>query len=164
LVFDFKSPRAGWKRFRQPFQRRALALAAQGTKLYCIGGMNSDHQTTLAVDVHDTATGQWSKGPDLPPGKHRGFSCSAIALDGRIYANAFQGNLLRLARDGSAWEVVGRVQPPRLSHRIVTAGSTQLIALGGEDGEEKRPELELLTPSPTPLMHLQALSPPLNTH
>ncbi len=146
LVFDLKNPRAGWREFPQPFQRRALALAAQGARLYCIGGMDSDNATTLAVEIFDTATGQWSKGPELPPGKHKGFSCSAIAQGGRIYANAFQGDLLRLAADGSAWEIVGRVQHPRLSHRLVTAGATQLIVLGGE-GEEKRADLELLTPT-----------------
>jgi len=156
LVLDLKNPGAGWREFPQPFQRRALALAAQGTHLYCIGGMNSDNQTTLAVDIYDTATGQWSKGPELPPGKHKGFSCSAIAQNGRLYANAFQGDLLRLALDGSAWEVVGRVQHPRLSHRIVAAGATQLIALGGGGGEEKRPDLELLTPSSTPRVAKQA--------
>jgi len=156
LVLDLKNPGAGWREFPQPFQRRALALAAQGTRLYCIGGMNSDNQTTLAVDIYDTTTGQWSEGPELPPGKHKGFSCSAIAQNGRVYANMFQGDLLRLASDGSAWEVVGRVKYPRLSHRIVTAGATQLIALGGEDGEEKRPELELLTPSATPRVATKA--------
>ncbi len=149
LVLDLKHPTAGWREFAQPFQRRALALAAQGSRLYCIGGMNSDNQPTLAVDVYDANTGVWSKGPDLPPGRHMGFSCSATAQDGRIYANAFQGDLLRLALDGSSWEVVGRVQHPRLSHRIVAAGTMQLIALGGEDGEKKRPELELLTPPAT---------------
>jgi N-acetylneuraminic acid mutarotase len=156
LVLDLKNPGAGWRELPQPFQRRALALAAHGSRLYCIGGMNSDNQTTLAVDIYDTATGQWSKGPELPPGKHKGFSCSAIAQNGRLYANAFQGDLLRLASDGGSWEVVGRVQHPRLSHRIVAAGATQLIALGGEDGEEKRPDLELLTPSSTPRVAKQA--------
>jgi len=150
LVFDLKHPGAGWRKFPQPFQRRALAVAALGSRLYCIGGMDSDNQTTLAVDVYDTKTGRWSKGPELPPGKHKGFSCSAIAQNGRIYANAFQGNLLRLPSDGGSWEIVGRVQHPRLAHRIVTAGVTQLIALGGEDGEEKRPDLELLTPASAP--------------
>lgn len=156
LVLDLKNPGAGWREFPQPFQRRALALATQGTRLYCIGGMNSDNQPTLAVDIYDTATGAWSRGPELPPGKHKGFSCSAIAQNGRIYANAFQGDLLRLATDGTAWEVVGRVQHPRLSHRLVAAGATRLIALGGEDGEEKRPELELLTPSSAPRVARQA--------
>jgi len=156
LMLDLKNPGAGWREFPQPFQRRAIAVAAHGSRLYCIGGMNSDNQTTLAVDIYDTATGQWSKGPELPPGKHKGFSCSAIAQNGRIYANAFQGDLLRLASDGNSWEIVGRVQHPRLSHRIVTAGATQLIALGGEDGEEKRPELELLTPLSTPRVAAKA--------
>jgi hypothetical protein len=99
LVLDLANPRAGWREFPQPFQRRALALAALGSRVFCIGGMNSDNQTTLAVDIYDTSTGQWTKGPELPPGKHKGFSCSAIAQNGRIYASAFQGDLLRLASD-----------------------------------------------------------------
>jgi hypothetical protein len=147
LVFDLKNTRAGWREFPQPFQRRALALAALGGRIFCIGGMDSDDEATLAVDIFDTRTGQWTKGPDLPAGKHKGFSCSAIAQDGRIYASAFKGQLLRLAADERSWEVVGELQHPRMSHRLVTAGSTQLIALGGEDGQQKRPELELLTPT-----------------
>jgi N-acetylneuraminic acid mutarotase len=152
LLLDLAHPESGWREFPQPFRRRALALAALGTRAYCLGGMDSNNKTTLAVDVYDTATSQWSKGPDLPNGRNKGFGCSAIAQDGRLYVNAFQGDLLRLAADGNSWEVVGRLANPRVSHRLVTAGLTQLIALGGEDGEEKRPELELVTPSAKPLV------------
>jgi N-acetylneuraminic acid mutarotase len=158
LVFDLQNPRAGWQEFPQPFQRRALALAALGSRIFCIGGMNSDNQPTLAVDIYDISTGQWTKGPDLPPGKHKGFSCSAINQNGRIYASAFKGDLLRLSADEQSWEIVGRLQPPRMSHRLVTASSTQLIALGGEDGDEKRPELELLTPALKPVVAVQTTS------
>ena len=150
LVLDLAHPQAGWHAFPQPFQRRALALAALGSRVICIGGMDSDNQPTLAVDIYDPASGQWTKGPALPPGQYKGFSCSAIAQDGRVYVAAFQGDLLRLATDEKSWEVVGRLEHPRMAHRLVTAGKTQLIALGGEDGEEKRPDLELLTPSATP--------------
>jgi N-acetylneuraminic acid mutarotase len=146
LVIDLAHPKTGWQEFPQPFQRRALALAALGSRVYCIGGMDSDNKPTLAVEVYDTETGKWAKGPDLPPGQFKGFSCSAIAQDGRIYVTAFQGDLLRLAADGSSWEVVGRLEHPRMAHRLVTAGKAKLIALGGEDGEEKRTDLELLTP------------------
>ena len=146
LRLDLNQPDGQWQKFSQPFRRRGLALAAHGSRLFCIGGMNNDNRSTLAVEIYDTATGRWSRGCDLPPGKHQGFSCSAIAQGGRIYVSAFQGDLLRLATDERSWEVVGRLQSPRLAHRLVTAGTTQLIALGGEDGEEKRPELELLTP------------------
>jgi hypothetical protein len=151
LVLDLSKADAGWKAFPQPFQRRALALAALGSRIYCIGGMDSNNKTTLAVEIYDTATGQWSKGPDLPPGENKGFACSAIAQNGRIYVTAFQGDLLRLSTDGRAWEVVGRLEHPRMAHRLVTAGATQLIAFGGEDGEDKRPDLELLTPAAKPL-------------
>ena len=134
LVFDLAHPQAGWKEFPQPFRRRAVALAALASRVFCIGGMDSDSEPTLAVDIYDTASGQWTKGPDLPPGKYKGFSCSAIAQDGRIYANAFQGDLLRLSTDARSWEVVGRLEHPRMAHRLVPAGATQLIALGGEIG------------------------------
>ncbi len=150
LVLDLAHPQSGWKAFPQPFQRRALALATLGSQVFCIGGMDSNNKPTLAVDIYNTATCQWTKGPDLPPGEHEGFSCSAIAQDGRIYANAFQGDLLRLSTDERSWEVVGRLEHPRMAHRLVTAGTMQLIALGGEDGEDKRPDLELLTPAATP--------------
>jgi len=151
LVLDLSRSDKGWQEFAQPFQRRALALAALGKRVYCIGGMNSDDKPTLAVDIYDTATGQWSKGPDLPEGRFKGFSCSAIAQDGRIYVTAFKGDLLRLAADARSWEVVGRVQNPRMAHRIVTAGKRDLLVLGGEDGDSKRPDLELLVPAAAPI-------------
>ena len=158
LVLDLARPQASWKAFPQPFRRRALALAALGTRVFCIGGMDSDNEPTLAVDIYDTATQHWSKGPDLPKGKYKGFSCSAIAQNDRVYATAFQGDLLRLAPDGGSWQVVGRLEHPRMAHRLVTAGQKQLIALGGEDGEDKRPDLELLTPAEKPLTAAQAFS------
>lgn len=147
LVFDLNQPEAGWTRIPQPFQRRALAVATRDGRIYAIGGMDSDNKPTGAVIVFDTTQGTWTPGPDLPPSRFKGFACSAIAQDGEIFANTFQGDLLRLSSDGTLWEVVGRLEHPRMAHRLVKAGTSQLIALGGEDGEDKRPELELLTPS-----------------
>jgi N-acetylneuraminic acid mutarotase len=152
LVLDLNHPQAGWKEFPQPFKRRALALAALGSRVYCIGGMDSDNEPTLAVDYYDTATDKWGKGPDLLPGKVKGFGCSAIAQNGRLYVTTLRGDLLRLSSDTRSWEMVGKLEHPRIAHRLVTAGSRQLIALGGEDGEEdKIPGLELLNPAGNPL-------------
>jgi N-acetylneuraminic acid mutarotase len=152
LVLDLAHLETGWREFPQPFQRRALALASAGTRVFCIGGMDSDNKTTLAVEIYDTSTGRWTKGPDLPSGKHKGFGCSAITQDGRIYVTALQGDLWRLSTDERSWETVGRLAHPRVAHRLVTAGTVQLIVLGGEDGEDKRPDLELLlTPAATPM-------------
>lgn len=146
MALDLARLESGWREFPQPFRRRALALAALGSRIYCVGGMNSDNQTTLSVGIYDTATGQWAKGPDLPPGRHKGFGCSAAVQNRRLYVSAFQGDLLRLAADGASWEIAGRLQHPRLFHRLVPAGGARLIALGGEDGGGKRSDLEWLTP------------------
>ncbi len=151
LVLDLANTKAGWKEFPQPFQRRALALATTGSKVFCIGGMDSNNEPTTDVEVYDIAAGTWSEGPSIPAGKYKGFSCSAIAQDGRIYVTAFKGDLLRLSADEKSWEVVGKLEHPRMAHRIVTASGGQLIVLGGEDGEEKRGDLELLTPTAKPL-------------
>lgn len=158
LMLNLKNPGAGWRKIAQPFRRRALAVAVLDERLFCLGGMDSDNKPTLAVEVYDPADGKWSTGPELPAGKFKGFSCSAITQAGRLYANTFQGNLLRLAPDARSWEIVGRLQHPRLAHRLVTAGTTQLIALGGEDGDVKRPELELLSPASAPLVPPKASS------
>ncbi|HVY69520.1 MAG TPA: hypothetical protein VHH73_06300 [Verrucomicrobiae bacterium] len=151
LVLDLAARGATWRKFPQPFRRRALAVAALDNKLYCIGGMDSDNEPTLAVDIYDTVSGEWSKGPALPNGKHKGFSCAAVTQGGRVYANAFQGDLLRLSTDGQTWEVVGRLEHPRMAHRLVTAGAEKVIALGGEDGEDKTPSLEVFEPTSVPV-------------
>ncbi len=148
LRLDLQHPERGWTRFPQPFRRRALAMATLGNRVHFIGGMDNDNKPTLAVDIYDLGTGQWSAGPALPEGRFKGFACSAITQAGSIYANTFQGDLLRLSPAADSWQRVGRVTHPRMAHRIVTAGRDQLIVLGGEDGEDKRPDLELLSPSP----------------
>jgi hypothetical protein len=152
LVLDLVHPQTGWKEFPQPFRRRALALAALGSRMFCIGGMDSDDEPTLAVEIFDTASGKWTKGPDLPDCEFKGFACSATAQNGRIYVTTIKGDLLRLSSDARGWEIAARMEHPRIAHRLVTAGARQLIALGGEDGEEgKVPGLELLTPAEIPL-------------
>jgi N-acetylneuraminic acid mutarotase len=164
LVLDLAHPQTGWKTFPQPFQRRALALAALDGRLYCIGGMDPRNEPSLAVDIYDTTSGAWTHGPSLPDGELKGFACSAMAHGGRIYVTAMKGDLWRLSMNGQAWETVGRLAQPRIAHRLVTAGNRQLIVLGGEDGQEnKTPDLELLTPSEAPpvLTEVSPQTPPV---
>ena len=62
-------------------------------------------------------------------------------------------NMLRLSSDARSWEIVGLLEKPRMAHRLVTAGTKQLIALGGEDGDENKiTGLEVLTPAEKPLV------------
>jgi hypothetical protein len=144
LSLDLDQPQPAWEPIPQPFQRRALAVAALSRRAFCLGGMDAEHRTSLAVDVYDLNSGQWTQGPDLPTGRHRGFGCAATSHQGHLYASLFQGDLLRLNETENRWELVGRLQPPRIAHRLVAGSDGYLIALGGEDGELKRPDLEIL--------------------
>jgi hypothetical protein len=68
--------------------------------------MNSDNQTTLAVDIYDTATGQWSKDRFAARKKQRVWLFRHRA-EWTHLRQRIQGDLLRLAADEKSWEVVG---------------------------------------------------------
>lgn len=150
LKLDLTASPPRWESLPQPFQRRALALAATGDRLYCLGGMDPTGTTLLAVDILDTRTGAWSPGPDLPPGPMKGFGASAIAQGGRIYSSGMKGEVHVLAPDGGSWSFTRKLQTPRFFHRLVPAGTTHLVAAGGEDSEGKLRDLEVLDVSLPP--------------
>ncbi len=145
LKLDLRSPHPRWEAAPQPFQRRALALAGIGERLFCLGGIDSTNATLLSVDIYNTRTGTWTQGPDLPPGPMKGFGCSAIAQAGRIYFSGMKGELHALDSAGSTWTWVAKLQHPRFFHRLVPAGTAHLVAAGGEDSEGKRNDLEVLS-------------------
>lgn len=152
-TFDVSQPARAWAAISQPFKRRGLAAAALGSRLYCLGGMDAEGNTSLAVDVYDPARQSWSAGPELPGGPMKGFGCAATVCGGRLYVSGMKGALYRLASSGDAWEPAGQLEHPRFFHRLVPAVRAGLIALGGEDSEAKRNDLEFirLAPSQTSL-------------
>ena len=145
LELDLRASKPRWEARPQPFRRRAIAVAAAGERLYCLGGIDAEGATLLAVEVYDTVTGTWSKGPDLPTGPMKGFGCSAIAQGGRIYFSGMKGELHALESSASTWTLVCPLRHPRFFHRLVPAGTSHLVAAGGEDSEGKRNDLEVLT-------------------
>lgn len=144
LRLDLTANSPQWEAVPQPFRRRALAMAGTGGRLYFLGGIDSEGETSSEVDVYEVSRGEWSKGPELPPGPMKGFGCSATALGGAVYYSGMKGELCRLEADGSGWSVVGKLAHPRFFHRLVPAGTRHLIAAGGEDSEGKRRDLEVL--------------------
>jgi outer membrane protein assembly factor BamB len=150
LTLNLAKADAAWQTHKQPFERRALAVHAIGTKLYAIGGMDSDNDIITLVSILDTQTSRWSEGPKLPSDKLGGFGFAAVAHEGRLFASGAAGELLELAGDG--WEPVTKLQHPRFFHRLVSGGKGRLIALGGESKEGKKtpPEvIELTAAAPT---------------
>ncbi len=142
LTLDLAKADAAWQTQKQPFERRALAVYAIGTKLYAIGGMDSDNDIISLVSILDTQTGKWSEGPKLPSDKLGGFGFAAVAHEGRLFASGAAGKLLELAVDG--WKPVTKLQHARFFHRLVSGGKGRLIALGGESKEGKKAPPEVI--------------------
>lgn len=133
-VLDLTDANAQWKSIPQPFKRRALAAAPVDERLFVVGGMDADENMVPAVDILDTRTGQWSKGPDLPGVKFNAFSPAACAIDGRLYVSVASGDLLRLSSDEQRWERIARTTP-RIVHRLIPDGNRILILGGATRGK-----------------------------
>ena len=146
---DLSQEEKSWQAIKAPpFQRRALAAAAHGGKLYVVGGMQEEGGPTTAVGIYDPATDSWSDGPSLvvktaPEGKKgggrgrmssggmTGFGASAFATGGSLYVTTVQGTLQQLAADGSAWKIVSKEVTPRFFHRLLPVDAKHLVAVGG---------------------------------
>ncbi len=142
LTLDLAKAEATWQSHKQPFERRALAVHAIGTKLYAIGGMDSDEDIVTLVSVLDTTTGQWSEGPKLPSDQLGGFGFAAVSHEGRLFASGAAGVLLELRSTG--WVPLVKLKHPRYFHRLVSGGTGKLFALGGESKEGKKTSPEII--------------------
>ena len=129
-LLDLSKSAPAWESVQQPFKRRALAVAAVGSKVYAVGGLNPDGEVELTVDVFDVAARTWSKGPKLPGPALNGFTPGLCEKDGRLYVSPADGVVYRLAAAGVGWEPVATLAVPRYVHRLVPAGG-RLLALGG---------------------------------
>lgn len=141
LTLDLAKPDAKWQTHEQPFERRALAVQPIGHLIYAIGGMSSGDEPVPHVDILDTTSGKWTKGPALPADKLGGFGFAAVSHEGRLFASGVVGELLELC--GDAWVPVVKLAHPRFFHRLLPGGKAKLIAIGGESrqGEKAPPEV-----------------------
>lgn len=132
LVLDLSDKNPRWREIPQPFQRRALAAARQGTKVYVFGGLTEDGESVRTVNIFDTATETWSEGPSLPGFDRNGFAPAAYADRGndRPHAALADGRIIRLNASGDGWEEIGRLKQARVAGRMVAA-SGRLLVLGG---------------------------------
>lgn len=130
LVLDLEAPGAGWRGVPAPFQRRAVGVAAVGTQVVVVGGITPEREVSQRVDVFDTETQRWSRGPDYPA---EAFGVAVTSHEGAIYASARDGVLRRWAPGDGAWTDVKPLLFGRFFHQLVS-GPEGLIALGGIEG------------------------------
>jgi hypothetical protein len=145
LTLDLSAASPKWESIPQPFQRRALAAAVSGSKVYVIAGMNADAAAVRTVNVLDTATGKWTTGPDLPGTNRVGFSPAAATVGGRVVVNTSAGGVYRLTEAGDAWEQVGEAATRRMVARLIPHGPRKALLVGGASGGANATMLEVLT-------------------
>lgn len=147
LILDLKKQPLQWRPVQQPFQRRALTAAVHAGRVYVLGGMTPDGTIERTVNVYDPAQDAWTTAPEIPGPQRNGFAPAAADAGGRLYVSGADGLLFRLAASGTAWEEVGRLQQPRIVHRLVPAKPNLLVALGGAAKGTNVALTEALTPS-----------------
>jgi Domain of unknown function (DUF4198)/Kelch motif len=140
LSADLSAAHPTWEELpKPPFHRRALAVGERQGKIYALGGMQETGGPTTTTFVLDLATHKWASGPKLPGDGLAGFGGTAMTCDGQLYASTYSGKIWRLADDGQSWQAAGELARPRFFQRMLCAGGSSLIVLGGanmEDGKD----------------------------
>ncbi|MCB9894846.1 MAG: hypothetical protein H6839_10375 [Planctomycetes bacterium] len=145
LVLDLTAEQPAWKTIKQPFVRRAVALAAANGRIYVAGGM-TEKGMSRKVDIYDPAEDKWSEGPELPG---RGFGSSAYGQDGRVYATTMEGELYSHAGAENEWRPEGTLTFPRFFLRLLGVGHGEFAAIAGTGSGGHVRNIEWLKPGQT---------------
>lgn len=131
---DLTKPSSTWTTLTVPFSRRAVGVAAVGSKLYVVGGMTRDQKISAAVDIYDTATKKWTKGPEYPGDA---FGIAVVVQKGKLYASGRDGVLRSLGAGDNAWKDVRTLAYGRFFHQLLPFDG-DLVAIGGIGGMHTR--------------------------
>jgi len=143
LKMDLAAKAPKWEAIPQPFERRALTAAAIDGRIYAMCGMNAEGALSRTVNIFDTATGKWSKGPDVPGEESNGFTPAACVIDGKIAISTADGHVYRLNGD-AGWKDVAKLEKARFVHRMTAKDNTHLVVVGGASKQGNVTETELI--------------------
>lgn len=139
LTLDLDEPASGWSEREVPFRRRALGVAAVGSSLAVVGGMDESREVSRRVDVLELESGAWSSAPELPADA---FGVAVEGVGERLFASTRDGVVRALRLGGGAWEEVGSVAFPRFFHHLVARSPDELLAVGGIRGMTDAPRTQ----------------------
>jgi hypothetical protein len=122
--------------------RAGHAAGVIGDRLYVAGGstesgfLDFEHPPLTSVEVYDFQTGEWSRGPDMPTGRHH---FNAAVLDGQLYAigGRTPGDFSldtaeRFNPERGEWERLPRL-PLGVSGQSVETTAGSVVVVGGSD-------------------------------
>lgn len=145
LVCDLAHEQPEWREIaKPPFAIRALAVAAYAGKIYAIGGMDDSNDTTTAMHAYDPASNQWSKCPPMPGQNLDGFGMSAFGTSNGLFSSCRTGEVHRFDAATNAWTSLGKLNHPRMSHRLLAVDEQHLVVVGGVSRGRKVPAVEAL--------------------
>ena len=122
----------GWEPIAAPpFQRRAVAVAAHKDRVFVIGGMNEDSQTTTETCIYDPKTNSWETAAPIAGVPMTGFGASAVEVGGELIVSAVDGSIQRFNDGRSSWEIIGQIPTGRFFHRIVSISDKAFAIIGG---------------------------------
>lgn len=127
LVMDLAAATPSWTKFKVPFTRRAVALAATEDHLVVAGGME-DGEHSSRVDVYQISTESWTRGPDFPDD---GFGAAGATIGDRVYVSGMDGNIQSLKPGEAKWQFVDTQVFPRYFHRMTRTADDKILAVGG---------------------------------
>ena len=114
-----------------PVGVRANAAIGLDGKLWVLGGLADNGDTTSRVDIYDPATDTWTSGPDLPAaGSLNGFGADAVTVNGVILVSQADGRIYSIRDADGSWNHAGDLDERRFFHRLATDGES-LLAVGG---------------------------------
>ena len=149
LALDLDDP-TGWRAIAAPFKRRAMAAGTTGDRIYALGGLTPEAGPQLRVDVLDIATGEWSRGPDLPQaGSLQGFGVAAMSHRDRVFMSQADGKVYRLDAGSDSWQLVASIANRRFMHRLASFGE-RILAIGGSWMTGHRATIEVLSAADPP--------------
>lgn len=132
LRLDLTNPEAGWEVLPPlPTPRRALAVAAHDGKIFVVGGLLENSDTTRDVLIFDPESQSWTQGPTFPGEPIQGFAPSAFSVGGRLLASGGNGTVYRLSESADAWESVAEQAVPRITHRLLPGIDNDVLIVGG---------------------------------
>jgi non-specific serine/threonine protein kinase len=149
-----------------PSERTEVAAAALGQRIWVLGGYAPDGATLATVEVYDTTTDTWARGPDLPVAVNHAM---AATLEGVLHVaggNDGDGPSTQVARlEGDGWRRLAPLPQGRSAGGLVALDGRLYLVGGVVDGglaadtQVYDPAADRWSPAPglpTPREHLGA--------
>jgi hypothetical protein len=145
-----------------PSAVQETAAAATATKLYVVGGYDTNSTSVSSVFVYDGT--HWSNGPTFPIAVNHPAGASLngdVYIAGGFTSGTATNRVFRLTHDATAWTEVAPMHVARAAAALLAEGP-YLYVIGGLDGNTQIAQVERYDPATNTWTDLTELPHPRN--